>query len=1011
LDCIEQSVKTKTTSKKIFSFSPGVLLLGFLLIVSQYNYLVFHTLAELFSIVVAWSLFIIVWNTRKTIKNDSLIFLGIAYLFIGCVDLGHTLSYKGMGILGVGYGSNPATQLWIIARYMESITLCLFPFFLGKRIKLFFLLGLYSVITAIALFLVFKGGLFPDCYVDGVGLTLFKKSSEYIICTLLVISLFFLSRKKDLLDQIVFKYLVVSIILTIIAELAFTFYVSVYGFSNLIGHIFKMLSFYFIYKAIIYTGLQKPYSLMFKEISGKKESYRQMFETNQAVKLIIDPSDGSIVEANNAACQFYGYSKEKIISLKITDINALPPDEVMEEMKKTTSKMKLFFNFSHILASGEIREVEVYSGPIKYGERTLLYSIIHDVTRRKQIEEELLTKEERYRTILQTARDGFWLTDVNGHFLEVNDSYAQMSGYSEEELLSMKISDIEANENIKEVFKHIQKGLEIGNDHFETIHRRKDSSIFDVEVNFRYLPIEGGRFVVFTQDITERKLAERALRKSEEKFRLSFETSPDAININSVEGGKYVDVNEGFTKIMGYSREDVIGKSSVELNIWKDLNDRDRLLSELKQHGFIENMEADFRGKDGLIRAGLMSARVLNINNEDVILSITRDITKQRKLEYEIQHTQKMESIGTLAGGIAHDLNNILFPIIGHTEMLIEDIPEDSSLRDSLDGIHAGALRAKELVKQILTFSRRDHSELKVMKIQPVVEEALQLLRSTIPTTIGIKQNIQKDCGMIKADLTQMHQVIINLATNASHAMKEKGGELKISLKEIEVGEDAVIIPDMRPGVYACLTVADTGRGMSKELIAKIFDPFFTTKEVGKGTGMGLSVVHGIVKSMNGSIKVYSELGKGTEFHVYLPVDKSASEVSTTDSKVEIRGGTEQILLVDDEEAILVMETRMLERLGYKVTSCVSSIEALEVFCNSPDKFDLVITDMTMPNMSGDKLSSELLKIRPDMPILLCTGFSDNMSVEQATSLGIKSFLLKPIVTKDIAQKIRDVLD
>ncbi|MBC2704927.1 ATP-binding protein, partial [Desulfobacula sp.] len=345
-----------------------------------------------------------------------------------------------------------------------------------------------------------------------------------------------------------------------------------------------------------------------------------------------------------------------------------------------------------------------------------------------------------------------------------------------------------------------------------------------------------------------------------------------------------------------------------------------------------------------------------------------------------------------------------------YADMLLADSPEDSPFRDSLNEIYTSALRAKALVKQILTFSRQDTNELILMKVQPIIKEALKLIRSTIPTTIDIIQDIRADCGAIKADPTQIHQIIMNLTTNAYHAMEETGGELKVSLKEIELGEHDVTIPDMIPGVYACLAVADTGMGMDKDVTEKIFDPFFTTKEIGKGTGMGLSVVHGIVKSMGGSIHVYSEPGKGTEFKVYFPVEKSLSEEQNIQTKKPVQGGTERILFVDDEETILIMEKKILERLGYQVTSRTSSIEALEAFRANPDTFDLVITDMAMPNMPGDKLTVELTKIRPDIPVLLCTGFSETMSEEKAASLGINGFLLKPIVMKDLAKKIREVL-
>ncbi|OQY11580.1 MAG: hypothetical protein B6I31_04640 [Desulfobacteraceae bacterium 4572_19] len=393
------------------------------------------------------------------------------------------------------------------------------------------------------------------------------------------------------------------------------------------------------------------------------------------------------------------------------------------------------------------------------------------------------------------------------------------------------------------------------------------------------------------------------------------------------------------------------------------------------------------------------------------VLGVIHDITEQRKIEDRLKQSQKMESIGTLAGGIAHDFNNILFPITGHAELLLEDIPQDSPFRDSINQIYTSAMRAGELVKQILTFSRQDTNGLEVMKMQPIIKEALKFIRSTIPTTIEIKQNINPDCGVVKADPTKIHQIIMNLATNSYHAMEDTGGTLTVSLRKIKLGQLDLIGHDMKSGDYICLTVADTGVGMDKVLIDKIFDPFFTTKKKDKGTGMGLSVVHGIVKNMNGVIKVYSEPGQGTEFHVYLPMEKSSSEKQVTNLKMEIQGGTEHILLTDDEESILIMIKKMLERLGYKVTSYTNSIEALDSFRVAPEKFDMVITDMQMPNMTGDKFAAELIKIRPDIPILLCTGFSETMSEEKAISLGINGFLLKPMIMKDLSQKIREVLD
>ena len=384
---------------------------------------------------------------------------------------------------------------------------------------------------------------------------------------------------------------------------------------------------------------------------------------------------------------------------------------------------------------------------------------------------------------------------------------------------------------------------------------------------------------------------------------------------------------------------------------------------------------------------------------------------KNKGLESQLIQSHKMEAIGTLAGGIAHDFNNILFPIVGHAEVLLEDVPEESPFWRSLNGIYSAALRAKDLVNQILTFSRQEKNELKLIKVQNIIKEASKLIRSTIPKTIDIQQNIQADCSMIKADPTQIHQVVMNLSINAYHAMADTGGELKLDLTEKELTTEDIMDSDMIPGTYACLTISDSGVGMDKEVMEKIFDPFFTTKENGKGTGMGLSVVHGIVTGMGGSVQVYSEPGKGTEFHVYLPVVMNSFEKHNIQPKEIIQGGTGQILLVDDEEGIITMEKQMLERLGYQVTSRISSIDALEAFRANPDKFDLVITDMAMPGLSGDKFAAELTRIRPDIPILLCTGFSETMSEETALSRGISGFLIKPIIMKDLSQKVSEMMD
>ena len=399
-------------------------------------------------------------------------------------------------------------------------------------------------------------------------------------------------------------------------------------------------------------------------------------------------------------------------------------------------------------------------------------------------------------------------------------------------------------------------------------------------------------------------------------------------------------------------------------------------------------------------------------------LEVFRDITAQKQaeqekktLEFQLRQAQKMEAIGTLAGGIAHDFNNILFPIMGYSEMGMIGVSKDSKIKKNFIEILNASKRAGDLVQQILTFSRQREQELRPLAAQIVIKEALRLIRSSIPSTIEIDQDIEKDHNLIMADPTQIHQVVMNLCTNAYHAMEKSGGRLSVNLKEMDLTPEDLTGLDMRPGPYLCLTVSDTGTGMDSPTMERIFDPYFTTKEKGKGTGLGLAVVHGIVKGYGGDIRVYSEPGKGTSFHVYLPVIKTDNLASEIVSDEPLQTGHEHILLIDDETQIIDMEKQMLEKLGYQVTVLTSSIDALKAFKASPDKFDLVITDMTMPNMTGDKLTGELKNIRPDIPVILCTGFSEKISKESAGALGVAGFLMKPVLMKDLARTIREVLN
>jgi signal transduction histidine kinase/CheY-like chemotaxis protein len=392
-------------------------------------------------------------------------------------------------------------------------------------------------------------------------------------------------------------------------------------------------------------------------------------------------------------------------------------------------------------------------------------------------------------------------------------------------------------------------------------------------------------------------------------------------------------------------------------------------------------------------------------------LAVERDVTQEVRLEQHLRQLQKAEALGTLAGGIAHDFNNILNPIFINTELVLLDAPENSPMRQPLQLVLEAAERGKGLVKQIITFSRQKEYEAKPLKVGPLVKEALKFLRASLPSTVEIRAKIASETGFILADPSQVHQVVMNLCSNAAYAMREKGGMLEVGLAEVEVDEDMVRLhPNLEPGPYLRLTVSDTGVGMPREVMERVFDPFFTTKKPGEGSGMGLSVVQGIVRKANGAVTVYSEVGKGSTFNVFFP-RVEGEESSLKKSSEPLPAGRERVLLVDDEEVQVQSARNMLERLGYKVVALTDSVKALSLFRKDPGAFDLVITDQTMPQMTGVRLAEEFLRIRPGLAVILCTGFSEAIDASGAEAAGISQFLMKPFSVGNMSQAIRRALE
>ena len=525
----------------------------------------------------------------------------------------------------------------------------------------------------------------------------------------------------------------------------------------------------------------------------------------------------------------------------------------------------------------------------------------------------------------------------------------------------------------------------------------------------------------------ERRRANDFLQQSRQQLADIIDFLPDATLAIDKEG-RIIIWNKAIEKMTGIAAEEMVGKGNhaytipfygearqqlmdlifgeqqqVELQYPSVSREGDTLSTEVFCNALYGNQGAWIFAKAGPLhdQAGNVIGAIESIRD---ISERKQAEEEQKKLQALLHQSQKMESIGTLAGGIAHDFNNILGIVIGYAEMAEDDAPAGSVLANNISQILNAGFRAKELVKQILDFSRQTETERIPLRPAAIIKEGIKLLRSSLPMTIAIDQDIDPDSGLILADPTQIHQILMNLCTNAFHAMEDTGGTLGISLKKSSLSKEGLLSElCVQEGDFVRLSISDTGSGISPEIRERMFDPFFTTKDVGKGTGMGLAIIHGIVKNSGGFISCHSQPGEGTIFHVYLPVI-SDTDLPQNIAEDPMLRGNERILFIDDEEMLLAMGRSMLEALGYRVTAKANSIDALAIFEDHPEDFDLIVTDQTMPGMTGVDMARRMLQIRPDVPIILCTGYSKLISEDSAKAMGIKGFAMKPLAKKDIVE-------
>jgi PAS domain S-box-containing protein len=749
-------------------------------------------------------------------------------------------------------------------------------------------------------------------------------------------------------------------------------------------------------------------------LADSEKRFRRLFETANDGILLLEKHEGKITHSNPAIMTMLGYPKDELIGSKLYDVGFPNQLGTIQEIMQTLEKDGII-HYKDVPLQKKTQEV-VGTDIYMVDKASLVQCNIRDITEQKLADKALRESEELLSRSQELAHIGSWKLDLIRNHLTWSDEVYRIFGCEPQEFAAtyeafLNFVHPDDRAAVDEAYSRSQQE---GSDGYEIEHRivrRNSDEIRYVHERCVHERNAAGTTIQSTgvvQDITERKQADLDVRSQKRLLEGVLDSINDIIGVQ-LPDHTMVQYNRAGYELLGLTEDQVRGKKCYELLgratpcdicatsgslISRTLERIEKFIPELGRHFLCT------------------SNPVLDENgNIKLIIEQLSDITEKKKIDEMLHQAQKMESIGSLAGGIAHDFNNLLFPIVGLSEMMLNDFPPDSMDRHNIQEIFHAGKRGRELVQQILSFSRQSEHQLIPVHIQKILKEVLKLCRSTIPADITITRNIQTKCGPVMADPTQIHQIAMNLITNAFHAVEPAGGTITVQLKETDsIHQDDPSV-HLASGRYAVLTVTDTGTGIDPAVMDRIFDPYFTTKEKGRGTGLGLATVYGIVKTHGGDIRVYSDIGKGATFHVYLPVLEKRQESEPEKEMIPLPTGTEHILLVDDENPIVQLEKQMLERLGYNTSCFTSSVDALAAFKTDPLRFDLVITDMNMPHMNGMQLAKELSAIKSDIPVIICTGFSERINKENAAAMGIKGLLMKPMVMKDLAQKVREVLD
>ncbi|MHC1726212.1 MAG: PAS domain S-box protein [Syntrophobacteraceae bacterium] len=797
------------------------------------------------------------------------------------------------------------------------------------------------------------------------------------------------------------------------------------------------------------------------DISERKKAEEALISKNRELNDIIEflpdatvviDQDRKIIAWNRAIEEMTGVDKKEVLGKPDRDCTVFFYGESRPSLLDLldAGEEDLESKYRYVERKGEVLYAETYipcvyggRGAIVFATAAPLFDVhgnrvgaiesIRDITESKKKEEALLESQQQLSDIINFLPDATLVIDKEGRVIAWNRAMEEMTGIQAADMLGKDNFEyalpfygkrrpilidlvLRPQEEVEDEYEHLErKETVIAGEAYMPALRGGEayllgtaSALFDSRGN-----VVGA--IESMRDITERRRVEEALASAEEKYRSIFENAMEGIYQTTV-AGRCIDANPALAIILGYdSPEDLMDTlTDISGQLYVDPEHRVELLRLIEEYGSVREFETQYYRKDRSIAwISLNMHSVLDKNGKVAYLEGTvQDITDRKALESRLIQSQKMEAIGTLAGGIAHDFNNILAAIIGYSEIIRMRFDEPT-LHGFVEQILRSSDRARDLVKHILTFSRKTEQERRPVQVSLLVKETHQMLLSTLPSTVEIRREIDREAinSTVMADPTQIHQVLMNLCTNAAHAMREKGGVLSITLAKVDIDSTpGAEIPDLETGSYLRLSVSDTGHGMDEEVRQRIFDPYFTTKGPDEGTGLGLAVVYGIVKDLPGGITVSSNPGEGTTFRVFFPIFETGETTSVAVSG-RLATGKGRILIVDDEKYVVEMLKLMLGQLGYEVAARYSSSDALEAFQAQPERFDLVISDQTMPHMTGTDLAKEILKIRPDIPIILCTGFSAMIDEARARKIGIKAFLMKPMALQQLAEEIRKLLN